>query len=351
MVVRGKKTRPPRRRTSPTVVRTHLAVITGLENDGRTISIHHEVELVKAALLYADTVEVLSLGNQAIREVNKFASGDASSMWALLGSLDDDTLRYLSPDLDLDQFRQLMPIMSAMDPEALRNLAHLSPEMAELEQFAAVLDEGHNQANSSMDEMRRIAEQMRIDSGVAELESVLDWRLVRFNDNVTIGEDSDAVIASFVGELKRYLRDPTKFVLLDTTIASLAQSLIDEGHVRLPARALGNAGEAVLGTGFLARLPAFTSIPLDEVLDLRRDLDEPLGRYRRKVSRLRGDLRTGPFDQHIEAEVDAIWRNEVDPAIVEIRQAMATTASFGRFCVASVGTCPTSSRVSGYPRA
>lgn len=319
---RGRRPRHPRQRTSPTVVRTHLAVITGVSNGGDTVSVHHEIELVKASLLYADTIEVLSLGNQIVREVNKFAAGDANNMWALLGALDDETLRHLGPNLDVDTFRQVLPLLAA-DPAALRAFASLDPEMAQLSELADILDQSKEMANSSMVEMRQVTEQMRVDSGVAELETVLDQKLVRFNENVTIGEDTDAVIASFIDELKRYLQDPTRFVLLDATMASLARSLIDEGHVRLPERAVSNASEAVLGTGILARLPAFTTAPLDEVVDLRRDLDEPLGRYRRKVSRLRSELRTGPFDQHIEAEVDALWRNEVDPAIVEIRQAMA----------------------------
>jgi hypothetical protein len=38
-------------------------------------------------MLYADTVEVLSLGNQMIRDVNKFAAGDATDLYALLTSL------------------------------------------------------------------------------------------------------------------------------------------------------------------------------------------------------------------------------------------------------------------------
>jgi hypothetical protein len=52
-------------------------------------------------------------------------------------------------------------------------------------------------------------------------------------------------------------------------------------------------------------------------------MDLMLMRYRRKVSHLRGELQTRPFDQHIEAEVDSVWPNEIDPAIVEMRQAMA----------------------------
>jgi hypothetical protein len=236
---------------------------------------------VKASLLYADTVEVLSLGNQVVREMNKFAAGDANNMWALLGALDDDTLRHLGPDLGVDTFRQVLPLLAA-DPAALRAFASLDPEMAQLGELADMLDQSKEQANSSMAEMRQVTEQMRVDSGVAELETVLDQKLVRFNENVTLGEDTDAVIGSFIDELKRYLEDPTRFVLLDATIASLARSLINEGHVRLPVRAVSNASEAVLGTGILARLPAFPAAPLDEVVNLRRDLDEPLGCYRRK---------------------------------------------------------------------
>jgi hypothetical protein len=62
---------------------------------------------------------------------------------------------------------------------------------------------------------------------------------------------------------------------------------------------------------------------MDELLDLRRDLDELLVRYRRRVAELRGHLRTEPFDEHTEAEIDAVWRSEVNPDLVEIRQAMA----------------------------
>ena len=178
-------------------------------------------------------------------------------------------------------------------------------------------------ASSSMEDMREAFQQVKIDSGAEELESAVARKLVRINKNVDVGKDGDAVIEAFTAELKRYLLDPTKFVLLDATVSSLARAMIKEGHIQLPVRAASNSMEATLGTGILSRLPAFTAAPFDEVMDLRQDLEEPLGRYRRKVSHLRGDMQTEPFDQHIQAEVDAVWRNEVDPAIAEIRLAMA----------------------------
>jgi hypothetical protein len=63
----GKPLRRDRERTAETVVRTHLAVVAAPVNGpGPTISVQHEVELVKASLLYADSAEVLSLGGQMI---------------------------------------------------------------------------------------------------------------------------------------------------------------------------------------------------------------------------------------------------------------------------------------------
>lgn len=320
---RGKKERPQRRRTAETIARTHVAVITAPADQGKSVDLHHEVDLVKASLLYADTVEVLSLGNQMIRELNKFSAGDSNNLFALLLALDDDTLRHMKPDIDLDQFRRLAPLLTMLDSDAIRGLVATDPEMAPLAELADMLDESHDAANSSMAEMRAIVEEMRVGSGVAEIELAMAKRLVRFNDQVFLGGESDDVVGAFVDQLKRYLQDPGKFVLLDATIASLARSMIDEGMIKPPQRAVSNASEVVLGTGFIAHLPAFTSAPMDELMDVRRDLNEPLERYRRKVSQLRSEMQTGPFDEHIRAEVDAIFRTEVNPAIIEIREAMA----------------------------
>jgi hypothetical protein len=73
------------------VFRTHLAVITEVSDGGRTVSVHHEIELVKASLLSADIVEVLSLGHQNGRRGEQVRLREANNMRTLLGSLDDDT--------------------------------------------------------------------------------------------------------------------------------------------------------------------------------------------------------------------------------------------------------------------
>jgi hypothetical protein len=282
-----KPPRRERRRTAETVVRTHLAVITApAQNPGSTIGFQHEVDLVKASVLYADNVEVLTLGSQMINEINTFAAGEDTNLYSLLCALDDDTLRYLDPNIDPEPFRELVPVLTSLDAEAIRELAASDPQRAALSEFADTLDESNETLRSSMAQMRDVAEQLRVESGLAELEPAIRRKLVRFNEALRLTEEPDTVIAAFIQQLKQYLQDPNWFVLLDDSVASLARSMISEGMIKPPQRAISNSGEAALGTGFLARLPAFPGAPMDELLDLRRDLGEPLGRYRRQVSRL-----------------------------------------------------------------
>jgi hypothetical protein len=148
-------------------------------------------------MLYADTVEVLSLGNQMIRDVNKFAAGDATDLYALLTSLPDSTLLHLDPNIrDVDQWRQLVPLLMTLDPNALRSVADADPEMSELAGLADLLRQNRDTLDSTMAEMRAVAERMRVESGLVEIEPAFKRRLVRFNDKIPISEDTDGVIAA-----------------------------------------------------------------------------------------------------------------------------------------------------------
>lgn len=317
------KRRPPRRKTKPDVIRTHLAVITSPSSGGGQVNLHGDVALAKAAALYADSIEILSLGQQAVQSLADFSGGPDENILALMTSLDDKTLQHLAGGSDPAQLRQAVALIGQLDPAQLQALSRTSPELAGLEGFADVLRQSRDQMTTSMQGMRDVVERMRAESGASELDVAFRSGLVRYNTRVPVSGDNDAVIAAFTREVKLYLQDPLKFVLLDSLTASLVRSMISEGLVDVPKRSIANAGEALLGTGFLNKLPTLPLATMAQVLEVREELEDPLTKYRRKVTDLRSHLLTGPFDAHADAEVHGIWRSEVDPAVSEIRQAMA----------------------------
>jgi hypothetical protein len=73
----------------------------------------------------------------------------------------------------------------------------------------------------------------------------------------------------------------------------------------------------------LGQLPTITPAPIDEILDLRSDLSGALSRYRSVMIALEEQFKLGPFDEHRQAEVIAVWRQHVEPALVALREEMA----------------------------
>jgi hypothetical protein len=85
---------------------------------------------------------------------------------------------------------------------------------------------------------------------------------------------------------------------------------------------LKHAGEVAVGSGLVARLPAFPDAPVDELLDLRSDLAGPLTRYRRAASSMATRLTARPFDREAAAEMDDLWNTEVAPALADIEEGL-----------------------------
>ena len=237
-----------------------IAVVTSYRAPER-INFFREVDLVKAASLYANSIEVLSF---------------SSLVYTDWGAIPED------------------------QAQMLREAIHRPDNTDEMPTFKTTSD--------------RVA----ADSGVNGLLPAIRERLVTVNDSLPRSGD---VWGAFVDEMIRYFNDPTYVVLLDDLLGEILAKAIRDGRARVASSARASSAEAVIGAGLIARLPAFTEIPMSEVLDLRRDLNGPLVRYRSAVSRLRTD-EMDPFSRDREAIVDQLWRQHVAPALLEIEDAL-----------------------------
>lgn len=314
----SRRSRHAHRRTRNTVATTHLTVVSSVPVRGTDPDLQVDVELVKAAVLYADTVEVLSPRQQLVRGIVQMTTGDGRQLAQLMSYLDDAQWRQFAPDVEPTRARLVVDLLQS-DLQRLRDAtAPGSSRRASVERLTTV----HESMHLQMQGLKERAERLREESGAAELEFALADRRVRYND-LPLTSEEDAFQEAFAAEVRRYLQDPKTLVLLDPDTAGLVRKLIKEGAVRPPTRVLTNAAEALLGAGFLTKLPAFPHASMQQVLELRRDLDAPLGRYRRQAAALREHLTVDPFDDAAAGEVHHLWRTDVGPALADLRQAMA----------------------------
>ncbi len=281
-----------------------------------------EIELVRSAVLYADTIELVSPFGSILSSVAHYRSSDAESMNRSFADLSDAELDAVAggllSDENRDQFRHQIELASLDNQEIRRRYGlQAGPMIRQLAPTRAALDEAARQTREGFDEI--VAS-----SGSEELLPALESGVVTLSP---LGEfsssDPERMMHAFAARLTDALADPDARVLFDDSAAQLAQEMIEAEQARPSTLMEQHAKEARVGTGLIVRLPAFPDTPLDELLDLRGDLDKPLARYRREVNYLGRTLTRNPFGPAASAEVDDVWRFQVSPALDDLREELA----------------------------
>lgn len=299
-----------RRRTKATVSEAirplRVSVITSPKSGKSGPALHRDVELVKAALLYADDVELVSPGAVIISSVATLAEGGLPAMVELLGSFDDAMLRYLLKRDVPANFREMLPLIPLM----------LDPNVARLAGQEEQVAEWRTQLEPALQQLNDLAEGLAKESGALDLVPALERRALHLEVTALEAEDALAMVHQFTKVIEGRLRDPRTRVLFDAEAGKLAKLLLATSAD--PGLGFTRAGQAAVGSGLIARLPAFPQAPMDELLDLRSDLTESLRRYRSAVVTLSAGLDPGLGSQ-VEERIDDIWIANVEPAITELR--------------------------------
>jgi hypothetical protein len=325
---RANRPRPPRRRTSgPPVDPLKIVVATFPSTGPGGLSLAKEVELVRAALLYADEIEVVSPGAGLVESMASLAEGDRHGLVSMFTSLDDQVIARLpveSVSRLPENWREIMPaamLAIEMGPDWLRRLPggnQIDP--AVLDRMAGL----DGQFDGLMSMLRETADDLLEQSGGAELQPAIRAGVVTVSPlAISDAMEPAAMTANFVALLTQLLGNRGVRLLFDDSVAKLVRALVDTGVATPHQLMVRHAGEAAVGSGFVTRLPAFTAAPVDELLDLRADLSTPLSRYRRAVSVMASKLAYRAFDEESAVEIEDLWRNEVDPALRDLREGFA----------------------------
>jgi hypothetical protein len=136
---------------------------------------------------------------------------------------------------------------------------------------------------------------------------------------------TDLQMEQYVQTLRRLLADPTRNLMFDGQIASIVTAMVGEDQAELHPLTAKHALHAATGTGLVERLPAFPEAPMDAILQTRSDLAEPLVRYRKGIISLSAKLVSGPLESALKAEVDDLWRDEVQPTLISLRRDLSLT--------------------------
>lgn len=291
--------------------------------------------LVKPAVLYADSVTVYSPAALMVRSIADFGAitDRVERVSAVLQLIEQVPHLKAQVNLDADTAARMRSFLTVPAPLA-RAVARVHGGTEQLDALYEQLDGLSHFWDSDFPEA---LEQVKDGMGARELFVALEAGVVTVADlpnssdaslegalNAATGGPSfgDELIGGFLASIIDMVEDKRTFPLLDSSAAGLLRSMIREAKVAVPGEM--HRGAAVTSaTSFVNFLPYFADLPMDEVIALRKELAVPLVAFRAAVSKLSRDFASLPYDTEFVEEVERVWWDDVEPALVQLREVLA----------------------------
>ncbi|MGI8807466.1 MAG: hypothetical protein ACR2KK_06435 [Acidimicrobiales bacterium] len=293
--------------------------------------------LIKPAVLYADRVTIHSPTAALLHGVTEFAElTDPADQLAAILEVARQAPTALPLDFDPEEARGFEAFlrMSPQQRAMFRRMTNAGDELRAIDEMVDSISRIWEK------QMPHVLAQIIDMTGSRELVAAIRAGAVEvapLGDRTPTDHLSSTVIAAttpredrqpdpmfdgFLETIVEVVSGAGGFPLLDGDAVGLVQSMERESLVVFDGSTARRSSEVDAATRFMAFLPYFPHMPLDEVLDLKRELGPPLARFRSEMVKLARDF-ARPIDDTFVADVENAWRGSVAPALADIREALA----------------------------
>jgi len=152
-------------------------------------------------------------------------------------------------------------------------------------------------------ELDRVVEEQLAAAGVASVLPAIEAGLLQL---IPI-EKTDDLFNSYIEALWSVLGDARYYPLFDAGIAELVDASVHKGALNLSMRARSRGRQAAAASGFLARLPTVPLASMDEIIDIRGELDRPLVRFRAEMVRVAHGVAVDAYEPHSDEAAEEAW--------------------------------------------
>jgi hypothetical protein len=259
------------------------------------VSLERELQLLKTALLYGDKVKLCSLSSSFLITLIHF------------DKVSDEELMRMGMVIN-PQFEQTVQIYENLKRKKNRSKQEL----------LAVL-KGQKVLKAAKENGQRIFEAQAKQAGLQHLAKVFDAGLIEIQ--MFDGHDTEALAKQYFEVVSQAVLSGNTYPLFDNTTGNLVSIAVKDGKIQPSNIAINRAKQVSLSADLLNRLPRFDSVPFDEVLDIRKELDKPLQRFRSAIIKFSRDIESASWDKDFLIEADQIFIEHVQPAILDIEEA------------------------------
>lgn len=280
-----------------------------------------EIRQSQSALLYADSVTLISPRATLIHSI-----------------------AFIEDALDLEMLELLVSVAPVHAPQATHQLEELlravrslppgnqltSPQRRQRRQaltelfdtMRPAITELQDRIRESLEEMRYRELALAMDAGLLTIDPLPDIDVRHVGD-----EADDDIAARYFARVQHALMSQNTYPLFDTMTNNLVNLGVEEGIFSPSPSARRRGRDASLAAGLFDRLPNFEHANMSEILYIRKELRDPLHRFRQGVRQITKDIDIAPEDPQFGHEIDEAWTTTVAPALAEIEATVEENSS------------------------
>lgn len=282
------------------------------EQGTQRISLENDLRLIKSALLYADHAKLVSIVSAALLEVASIGDVPKQKRW--------DLLKQLQSYANDEESEGKLTILSAFYEEARRKRYSKKGRIL-LQKFEAALEDSWGEAAEfAVNAVREAGGDgiiRAVESGLLEIHT-FDDTLRRTSRT----EEHRGFAIEYVKVVGESVSDVYTYPLFDEDTSEIIREGIKAGLIPVSEAAVSRAKESGLASDVLARLPLFDQATVREILDIRNELERPLKRFRSVMIEFSSRIKGTSWDEDFISDADQVFRREVEPAVLDIEEAI-----------------------------
>lgn len=269
-------------------------------------SLEREMNYIKAALLYADKVTLLSpLAYMFTRWTDKGNGLNERTAINLIeqilplaklndASFYEESYPVIKELSDIIYSKRYKSIPYVKKYEIQRQLRSFTIEICE--RILSLVGEQHG----------------------SELQTLIDKGQVKIEKFSHSLGDLDLCVKEYCDLLTKSIQ--SSYPLFDTQSNDLMKAAVDSRIVNLSSIDKRKINHAGLADNYIRRLPSFSEASMDELIDIKKELSKPLIRFRSKMLEYSEAIQNMPWDADFESECELLYNKEVVPAVLEIEE-------------------------------
>jgi hypothetical protein len=127
-------------------------------------------------------------------------------------------------------------------------------------------------------------------------------------------------ILEYISVVAASVSNTQTYPLFDEDTSDVIRTGIHAGIFPVSDSAIARGKETGLAADLLARLPVFPTATVREVLDIRRELEPHLKRFRSAMITFSQGIKNASWDESFPFDAEQVFRRDVEPAVEKIEE-------------------------------